>query len=229
MNSPLINNMQNVKGMYKQIEGYSNYWVSTEGEVISLRNPNSPKILKPQMLESGYMQVRLYKNNVGKTKTVHRLVCSAFLPNFYQKKTVNHKDKDRTNNKLWNLEWATQKEQCVDLKSVKYSHLRSTRRDFVGEIWKPVEEFPTYYVSNMGRLKKDGSELRRYGTWRGSRKTPCWSFTFKVGNKTHSRRAHNVVAQYFVPNPNNYKFVKFIDNNKRNTCATNLRWSVTHK
>ena len=58
----------------------------------------------------GYKFVWLYKNNKGHRRYVHRLVAEAFIPNPESKKTVNHKDGDKSNNHVTNLEWATYKE-----------------------------------------------------------------------------------------------------------------------
>lgn len=69
------------------------------------------KILKHSLDGSGYPQVVLCKDGKRITRKVHRLVAIAFIPNPEGKPTVNHKDSDRCNNVIANLEWATQKEQ----------------------------------------------------------------------------------------------------------------------
>ena len=69
------------------------------------------KIKKPSIKENGYLQVILYKNNKGKNYYIHRLVAEAFIPNPLNKKTVNHKDFNVTNNNINNLEWCTYVEQ----------------------------------------------------------------------------------------------------------------------
>lgn len=67
--------------------------------------------LLKQQINRGYMNVRLYKNGVGKTVKVHRAVAMAFIDNNEKKPTVNHKDGNKTNNCVDNLEWFTHKEQ----------------------------------------------------------------------------------------------------------------------
>src|SRR5699024_6170558 len=58
-----------------------------------------------------YLSVRLYKNNQYKKMYVHRLVAEAFLSNPFNKSTVNHKNGNKTDNRVDNLEFMTHKEQ----------------------------------------------------------------------------------------------------------------------
>jgi hypothetical protein len=68
------------------------------------------KKLRPSMDKYGYYRVVLSHEGIRKTYQVHRLVAMAFIPNPYDKETVNHIDGDKTNNNVSNLEWASQKE-----------------------------------------------------------------------------------------------------------------------
>lgn len=89
------------------------YQVSSFGNV---RNVNTGYILKPQLSRSNifgqgkYYKVVLWKSKYdGKNYPVHRLVAETFIPNPDGLPVVNHKDCNKFNNKVDNLEWCTYK------------------------------------------------------------------------------------------------------------------------
>lgn len=96
--------------IFKDIEGYEGlYQISNMGSVKSLGNGNSnnskEKILKPTKDKKGYLTVDLYKQGKRKIYKVHRLVAQKFIENPNNLPQVNHKDEDKTNNQVNNLEW----------------------------------------------------------------------------------------------------------------------------
>lgn len=94
------------------VECGDNYEVSNYGNV---RNLKTGRIMKAHKCGNGvgYLQVVLSLNGEKKHITIHRLVALAFLPNPYNKREVNHKDGNKRNNLLSNLEWATSRENSV--------------------------------------------------------------------------------------------------------------------
>lgn len=65
------------------------------------------RILKQQENNCGYLQAQFYINGKQTKRLVHRLVAQTFIPNPYNLPQVNHKDNDRTNNNVSNLEWCS--------------------------------------------------------------------------------------------------------------------------
>ena len=88
--------------MYKEIEQYPNYEINEFGII---RNKTTGNIKKQSDSVHGYMTVRLGKKKLY----VHRLVAEAFIPNPHGYPQVNHKDEDKSNNHVSNLEWCTSK------------------------------------------------------------------------------------------------------------------------
>lgn len=87
-----------------KIEGYSNYEITTNGKVINIL---SGKELKQHKSKTGYLHLMLYNDNGSKNFLVHRLVAEAFIPNPDNLPCVNHKNEDKTDNRVENLEWCT--------------------------------------------------------------------------------------------------------------------------
>ena len=91
----------------KDVVGYEGlYAVTPEGEVYSYK---SKKFLKLKINKGGYLQVGLRKNGERKFYYIHRLVAEAYLPNPENLPQINHKDENKTNNCLQNLEWCDNK------------------------------------------------------------------------------------------------------------------------
>lgn len=86
-------------------------WIKGRGSVLRLWKGRPLKPYTPSDANCGnYIQVTLAKDGKTQTKDVHRLMAIAFLPNPENKPEVNHKDGDKLNNALSNLEWLTYRE-----------------------------------------------------------------------------------------------------------------------
>ena len=88
--------------IWKKIEGYENYSVSSEGRV---RNDKTGRMLRLVYNKAGYTIVGLWPD--GRRHRVHRLVAAAFLSNPNGYPCVNHKNEIKDDNRVENLEWCT--------------------------------------------------------------------------------------------------------------------------
>ena len=99
--------------IWRDIKGYEGkYQISDLGRIKSLNyrgNTNQEHILKLKEARNGYNQVQLYKNGKGVFYLIHRLVAEAFIPNPKNLPEINHKDENKLNNNVENLEWCTRK------------------------------------------------------------------------------------------------------------------------
>ena len=96
------------KILWKDIKGYEGlYKITSLGDVYSVTRK---KFIYQSIDRYGYKQCLLYNNGKHKTKKVHRLVAEAFIENIDNKPQINHKDGNRTNNRIDNLEWCTNSE-----------------------------------------------------------------------------------------------------------------------
>lgn len=107
--------MSNNTEKWKTIIGFEDYQISTLGRVRSFKNHNiyylNPMIggYKGQQ----YKCVRLSNYSNSKVFSIHRLVATAFIDNPNNYPVVNHKDENKLNNEVSNLEWCTQKYNCT--------------------------------------------------------------------------------------------------------------------
>ena len=160
-------------------EGY--YEVSECGQIRSLDRVivgrdgvnylKKGRLLKPNPhKDMGYLIVSLWKNNVGESLYVHRLVAKAYLPNPLNLPEVNHKDGVRVNNHKDNLEWCTSSENSVHAVAtgLRVYTNRLTKEEFVeclfsiieGESYKLLSERVPYKVPFLStKLRSIAQEL----------------------------------------------------------------------
>ena len=98
-----------VRGGYAWIwvPGYpkGSYYICKTGEVLSFTRGKSRR-LKPRLVH-GYPTVQLWMDGKGHSERIHRLLAKVFIHNPHRYPHVNHKDSNRANNALSNLEWCT--------------------------------------------------------------------------------------------------------------------------
>lgn len=125
--------------IWKDIKGYEGlYQVSNLGNVKSLK---TNKILKK--IQGQYYNVGLYNNRIKKHIKIHRLVAETFLSNLNNYDCINHKDENKFNNNVENLEWCTKKQNCnygkrnekMSKSKSKYKIVQKDKNNKIVKIW----------------------------------------------------------------------------------------------
>lgn len=112
--------MENQEEVWMPVVGYEKYYkVSNTGKVkrfnydsygVNTKHKSKDYCLKPLDNGCGYLRIKFSVKNKAKRIMLHRIIAEAFIPNPQKKKTVNHKDGNKYNNSIDNLEWLTQAE-----------------------------------------------------------------------------------------------------------------------
>lgn len=114
--------------MYRDVKGFEGlYKISDDGKVYSVRRNI---ILKPKVDRYGYYRVTLW-NGKNNYRTIHRLVAEAFIDNPNELPVVNHKDMNKKNNKVENLEWCSVRENTIHAYINDKEYHKRTK-----ELWK---------------------------------------------------------------------------------------------
>lgn len=152
-----------MKEVWRSVVDYEGFYkVSSKGRVRSLNRvvknsrPGTTRIHKGKILKpgtiNGYKHVILCANGKTKRESVHRLVANAFIKNDLGKPCINHKDRDRGNNCVENLEWC--------------SYSENTRHYRKMDKWEQVGEknnnakLTNKSVLKIRRLNKDGESQK---------------------------------------------------------------------
>ncbi len=213
--------------IWKTLPFNEKYEVSSLGRV---RNSKFKKLSTPFTYHSGYLGISLRSDDgTAKTYKIHQLIAITFLPNDKNKLTVNHKNKNRSDNSLINLEWATHEEQIKHQnesrtpskhKSKRITDLTNINAD---ERWETIKNFETYQISNYGRLKYKKQD-RTYITLGSVSSDGYRISSLNNGENKISIAIHRLVAEYFVENPLNKPYVNHEDGDRQNNYYKNLSW-----
>lgn len=117
-----------IKELWKPLQEYKGIEVSSIGRIRKAANKKRKERILTEFPKDrdGYCRCSVQKlDGVWTSQPVHRLVAKAFIENPYNKSSVNHKDSDRTNNRIDNLEWSTSRENV--LHSFKYGNRKICR------------------------------------------------------------------------------------------------------
>lgn len=109
--------------LWKTIKGFEKYEVSNTGKV---RNAKTKKIINPYVSKEGFFTINIYNNDKKRErKFIHRLVAETFLTDFETWQVVEHKDQNKLNNNVNNLEWVNKGNSISFNKGV---HKRAIKR-----------------------------------------------------------------------------------------------------
>ena len=187
------------------------YEVSEQGEVYNTR---TGRCLEGTVKRNEYRSVQLTIEGKAKSIMVHRLVAQTYLPNPNNLPIVHHKDGDKMNNCVDNLEWTTYQENSLE----KFHQSQSGRRmiSTEGKEWKQIVGVPfPYEISENGMVRGSAGGTLMKGSLRNGYVRYNLRGTFYT--------AHRLVYLTFVGEiPEGY-VIDHIDGDRQNNDISNLR------
>lgn len=183
--------------IWKVVPGFSRYEASTFGR---LRNKKTKKLMSDRAKDGGYINNSLINDdNKEKKSKRHRIVAQTFIPNINNKPTVNHKNHQRDDNRVSNLEWFTMKEQAIHKRHKKKGevnlHIQPPiiRCDLNGEKieeYSEIDDALIWIIENIKtnregiQIKKNQitiNSLRDAASITNNRTNRLYGFTWKYG------------------------------------------------
>ena len=179
--------------IWKDVVGYEGlYQVSNCGNVRSLnwKNTGMVRNMCPRLNNKGYFIVNLSKDSKSVSKSVHRLVAQAFLPNTLNYTDVNHIDENPRNNCVENLEWCTHKSNVNKYNANHPEHFRSR---------KSTERYQKRLNLKVSQFLKDGTLVR---IWDNSRtvylETGMSDWSVSQCCRGQRKQAHGYIWRYAI-------------------------------
>lgn len=201
--------------IWKPIKDFENYSVSNLGNIM---NTKTNKIMK-QTNKDGYPGISLSNDKMRKTFKVHRLVALTFIENPENKSDVNHKDKNKLNNCLENLEWMTRKEnnihRCKDTIILSPARNKSISRidantDEVLETYDSIKDAAEWIVNNNYGKNLHNSR-NAIGNCLNELSNKAYGFKWKFNLNTETfeseiwKKVPNTIKTYYVSNLGRFK------------------------
>lgn len=200
----------------------TDYEIDEQGQIYSHK---TNKFLTGYVDNTGYITVLLTVDGKKKNYLVHRLVAQTFIPNKDNLPIVNHKDGNKLNNSVDNLEWVTQSQNRTHAIQTKISDLAYGKRNKsqidINDIdnWKQYKD-TNYYISKDGQVWNSKTKILL-------KQTPNQSgyirYTLRIDNKNVSKQAHILVMEVWGDKEIvSGQVINHIDGNKTNNNLSNL-------
>ena len=201
----------------------TDYMIDEDGNIYSKK---TNKYLSGTIYNTGYKMVRLTINKEKKGYAVHRLVAQTFLPNPNNLSIVNHKDGDKTNNNVNNLEWVSQSQNRQHAIDTRISKLAFGKRNKIENIniennleWKQYKN-TNYFISKNGEVYNNKTKILLKQT---PNKSGYIRYTLRIDNKNCSKQAHTLVMETWGDKEiNSNEVINHKDGDKTNNNINNL-------
>lgn len=206
--------------LWRVIPGFSKYEASTFGRIRFKKNKKIWPFNKTQekitIVSDQYEDVR---------KRIHLFIAATFLPNSDNDKKLVHLDGNKFNNSISNLIWSSHSNRA-EMAAERIRRRASSlpiEVDSDGEaIWKVIPSFPKYEINKMGQVRNRKDKMLRKINVKPHQRVTV-TLLLKNG-KNIPRLLHRLVAETFLPNPDNKPEVNHIDGDIHNNTLSNLEW-----
>lgn len=179
--------------IWKPIPGHEEYYeVSNLGRVRRIKSSAGAKagrILKGYLDSIGYLGVTLSINGKVRGFFIHRLVAMTFIPNPENKREVNHKDGNKTNNSVSNLEWATRSENVMHAYNTGLIDKEKISATLKGRP-RSEEHIRKLYEANKGRIYTEEARKKMSEALKGH----------KVSEETRRKMSEAKKGSVFINN-----------------------------
>lgn len=215
--------------IWRNVKGCNGrYQVSSMGRFKKITN-DKEELLKGARAATGLKFFVRDENGHKMHRLIHQMMAEVFLDNLHGYSLVRHKDGDKFNNALSNLEWWGGIQKKDEDSDFDYNSSFS-EKELAGEIWKPVPGASGYEVSSIGRI----ATLNWHKTGRRKLMRPhknrkgylCVTIKMDSTGVRRNYGIHRLVALTFIPNPDpeHNDMIDHIDENKINNRVENLQW-----
>jgi len=156
--------------LWKWFHDNKNYEISSYGRIYSHK---CGRLLKPYHHNGGYTKIKIGSKGDSKNYSIHRLVAIAFIrppPKFLKKPIVHHKDRNRSNNHVSNLQWISSSENAIE---AYRAQSQSKRYRPVSQYTKRGEKIRTFECAQEAAMAVGVQYQTIYSACTGKSKTSC--------------------------------------------------------
>lgn len=163
----------------KKVKGYEEYYIDEVGNVYSQK---SRRYINQQKGRDGYYYVQLCKDGERKRIAVHRLVAMNFIENPSNLPMVNHKDENRENNEVGNLEW------CTEKYNTNYGSARAKQAKAVSKEVVCIETGEVF-LSQIDAMESKNIRSNHISDCCVGKKQTCGGYHWRFASKAEAEKA----------------------------------------